>query len=184
VVSRHHWKDDFALRKNPGVRESGQVIVLILIVLALVGGGVWWLFTSKRQSEEDARAFAQQAAQRLAIQFDRKFLDQRLGPEAQVQFPPSFRERLLNHLRDLGVPAAQIDLDGRVTFTSRFFEPNGQFRARLMYPEKPAFLDLIVSHPHALWQIDYLNLTYVPTPTPTPEPSPPLGVSPVPSASP
>ena len=172
------------MKKIPGGRERGQVIVLILIVLALIGGGAWWLFTSKRQSETDARVFAQQAAERMAIQFDRKFLDQHLGPEAQVQFPPSFRERLLNHLRELGVPSPQIDLEGKVTFTSRFFEPSGQFRARLMYPEKPAFLDLAVSRPHAHWQIDYLNLTYVPTPTPTPEPSPALGVTPLPSASP
>ena len=174
------------MKKNPSVRQAGQVIVLILIVLALLGGGAWWLFNSKRQSEGEARAFAQQAAERMALQFDRKFLDQHLGLEAQVQFPPSFRERLLNRLRDLGVPAPQIDLEGKVTFTSRFFEPRGQFRARLMYPEKPAFLDLAVSRPHALWQIDYLNLTYVPTPTPTPtpSPSPAVGVSPVPSASP
>ena len=163
-------------------RPSGQIVVLLLILLAIFGGGAWWLTISKRQSETGARAFAREAAARLALRFDQKFLDQRLGPEAQVRFPPSFRERLFNHMRELGVPTPEIELDGSVRFTSYFFEPEGQFRARLNYPTKPAYLDLTVSHPHALWQIDYLNFTWDPTPLPTPEPAPVL--SPAPSASP
>lgn len=161
--------------------ERGQVVVLLVIVLAVLGGGAWWLFVAKRQSEEGARAFAREAATRLALHFDQKFLDVRLGREAQVSYPPSFRERLLNRLRQLGVPAQEIELEGEVTFTSHFFEPKGQFRARLNYPTKPAYLDLTVSN-RQTWQIDRLNLTWDPTPVATPEPA--LAISPTPVATP
>ena len=134
--------------------------MLVLIVLAILGGVYAWLVTSKHQSEAEARAFAAEAGTRLAFQFDRKFLDTHIAPDKQTHYPVSFRDRLLDRLRGLGIPAGPVDVDGDVTFTSQFFQPVGQFRVRLNYSAAPAFLYLTVSHPHEWWQIDTINLTW------------------------
>ena len=160
-------------------RARGQAIVLLIILLAILGGGYWWLVDSARKSEAEARAFARDTVTRMAIQFDRKFVDSHFASEAQVQFPPSFRERMLYNLRELGVPAADFEMDGQVMYTSHFFDPRGQFRAPLKYPTKSAELDVAVSQPHGWWQIDNLNLTWnagpaapVPAPLASPAASP------------
>ena len=72
-------------------------------------------------------------------------------------------------------------MTGDLFFTSRFFDPAGVFRAEIQFPTGPAYLDLKISHPQALWQIDGLNWTWQPPPPPpTPMPSP----TPTPTASP
>ena len=151
-------------------RPSGQVIVLLAIVLAILGGGFVWLVYSARKSEAEARAFARETVARMAIRFDRKYVDSHFASESQQQFPPSFRERMLYNLHQLGVAEGDFKINGAVTFTSHFFDPHGQYRAHLSYPgNKSADLDLAVSQPHGWWQIDSLNLTYdLPTAAPTP----------------
>lgn len=151
-------------------RTSGQAIVMLLILLAILGGGYWWLAHSKQTSEREAREFAKMAATRLACEFDQRFLDKYLGSEAQVRFPPSFRGRMMNWLRELGVASREIEIAGTVTYTSQFFQPVGQFRAHLKYPARYADLDLGVSCPNGWWQVDNVNLSYEPLPTPTPAP--------------
>lgn len=170
-------------RRHSSVR--GQVLVLALILLALLGGGAWYLFRSKGINEQAARAFAQEAAERILLHQDARFLDRTIASESQVIYPPSFRERLLIRIRDLGTPEQKVELTGRVTFTSGFFNPQGQFRAQINYSENPAFLDLAVSHPRALWQIDGINLIWTPHVEPTPPPATPApSVQPTPSPSP
>ena len=151
-------------------RASGQAIVLLIILLAILGGGYWWLVNSIHKSETEAEAFAREAVTRMAIQFDRKFVDSHFASESQQQFPPSFRERMLYNLHQLGVAAGDFKIKGAVTFTSHFFDPHGQYRAHLTYPaNKSADLDIAVSQPHGWWQIDSLNLTYdLPPAAPTP----------------
>ncbi|MFN2508974.1 MAG: hypothetical protein ABR589_09400 [Chthoniobacterales bacterium] len=150
---------------------SGQAVVLLIIVLAILGGITWWLFSSKKQNESGAREFGRETVTRLAFQQDRKFLDRSLGDDARIHYPPSFRELLFARFRQLGTPSGEIDFQGDVTFTSRFFEPKGTFRAQINYPNGlPAFLDVGVSMPKGWWQIDYLNLTWNPAPAPPPPP--------------
>lgn len=158
------------MRRPTPPRVAAQTVVLLLIVLAILAGIGWWLFYSRRQGEETAKAFAREAAVQLAMRHNVKFLARSLGREAQVRYPPSFRERLLSHLRRLGL-ATGVDIEGQVTFTSHFFEPRGQFRARLNYPTMYADLDIAVSNPYAWWQIDYLNLTWYPPPESRPAPA-------------
>lgn len=133
---------------------------MLLIVLAVLAGIGWFLFASKQKSEAAAKAFVQEAATRLAFQFDRKFLDVHLASDAQTRYPPSFRERFFDRLRALGVPAGPVEVEGKVHFTSYFFQPAGQLRARLNYSAAPAYIDFHVSHPNAWWQINNLNLTW------------------------
>ncbi len=145
-------------------RRSGQTIVFLLIVIALIGAGIWWLVTAKRENEQQARDFAAELGTRLAVNYDVKFLSMHLAPKAQVAYPPSFRDRLIENLRRLGTPTQPVGVTGKVQFTSYFFEAKGSFRVELDYPSAPAYLDLVVSHPKALWQVDGLNFTWTAAP--------------------
>jgi hypothetical protein len=153
---------------------SGQILVLLIILLAILGGGYWYMLQSKQANEKAARAFAQEVATHIVMQHDDRFLARAIAPTAQVTYPPSWRYRLFSQLQDLGTPAPNIELDGQVTFTSGFFEPRGDFHAKINFPDGPAVLDLQVSHPRALWQIDAINLTWTPKATPTPPPATPV----------
>jgi type II secretory pathway pseudopilin PulG len=152
--------------------EIESVVVLLLVLLALLGGATWWLYSSRARSEEAARQFASEASIKLAAQYDRKFFDTHIAREVQTRFPPSYRERLLNHLQEFGIPSAAPEVHGDVTFASHFFSPQGRFRVHLVYPTTTADMDLLVSNPKGWWQIDYVNLTWYPPPPPPPEPSP------------
>ncbi|MEP6820826.1 MAG: hypothetical protein ABI946_00590 [Chthoniobacterales bacterium] len=161
-------------------QRDGQVIVMLLIVLAIVGGGAWWLFHSAQARKKEAEAFARETAIRLAVYFDKKYLDSHLAPEMQTRFPPSFRDRLISNLRGLGVASSEVEIEGKVEFTDYVFLPKGQYRMTLHYPEQTAIFDLVVSCPHGWWQIDFVNLTWkVPVPPteplPTPVPAPRAG---------
>ncbi len=158
----------------------GQVIVLLVIVLAILGGGVWFLYSSRQDADKNGRAFAALVAKRLAVNYDEKFFHARLGPEAQITYLQSWRERLLARLRELGVPSQPIEMKGDMSYTSYFFRPRGTFRAQLNYPATSAYLDVVISRGMTVWQIDEINLTWNPPPTPTPTPTPMLTPTPTP----
>ena len=159
--------------------------MLLLILLAIAGGGLWFLLRSKETNQKAAYDFAFEAATRVVLRQDGRFLDLALAPAAQVTYPPSWRERLFLRIRDLGTPEQQVALDGSVRFTSGFFDPQGHFRAQINFPENPAFLDLTVSHPRALWQIDTINFIWTPHAEPTPPPAiPEASIEPTPSPTP
>lgn len=168
-----------ATRGRRGV--GGEAVVLLLLVLVIIAGIAWWLFSSRGGSEADARSFARELAARLATHHDRKFLNAQLSRQAEVQYPPSFRDRLLERLQRLGVAQGPFELKGRVMFVSHFFSPTAEFRIQLNYPNAPpAFLDVGMSRAQMRWQLDYLNLTYEPAPValPAPDSSPPPEASP------
>ena len=150
---------------------AGQAVVLLLVLVAIVAGIGWWLYSARQQSEREAQAFAREAATRFAVHFDMKFLNSHLGREAQTKYPPSFRERFFNRLRQLGSPSGPPEVEGRVMFTSQFFQPVGEFSCRLHYPNAPAIIAMAISRPMGRWQIDYLNLTWTPPGDPAAQPA-------------
>src|ERR1700730_11607212 len=168
------------LARTARIKGEGGVALLV-IVLLLLGGIVWWLYSSRRDAEKNARIFATEVAKRVATNYDEKFLHVHLSPEAQIQYLKSWRDRLLDRLRELGVPAQPIDVQGDVGFTSYFFDPKGTFRVQLKYPTTSAQLDLGVSRGMTVWQVDTIKLTWTPPPTPTPAPTPEVAVSPTPT---
>lgn len=168
--------------------ESGQVVVLLLVLIAVLAGGWWFMNRNRDMREREAHAFARDIATRLVIQGDTRFLDFNLTQKAQVMYPPSWRMRFFDWIRQQGPPPAQFQMTkSEVFFQNHFFEPTGHFIAQFDYPPGPAYLEMNISHPGALWVIDSLNWTWTPAPTPAPTvaPLPPaLEAVPVPSPSP
>ena len=159
------------LARTARIKGEGGVALLV-IVLLLLGGIVWWLYSSRGDAERNARIFATEVTKRVAINYDEKFLHTHLSPEAQIQYLKSWRDRLLDRLREFGVPAQPLDVQGDVSFTSYFFDPKGTFRTPLNYPTMSAQLELGISRGMTVWQVDMINLTWNPPPTPTPAPTP------------
>jgi hypothetical protein len=157
------------LARTANSKGEGGIALLVIVGL-LLAGIVWWLYSSRQDAEKKSRAFAVEVANRVAVNYDEKYLHVKLSPEAQVSYLQSWRERLIARLRELGVPAQPIQVTGNVTFSSQFFDPRGTFRAELKYPTTSAFLDLEVSRGMTVWQVDKIDLTWTPPPTPTPAP--------------
>jgi hypothetical protein len=150
-------------RRLTRLRETSEGLVLVIVILAILGGGFWYVTSSRRQTEKEGLQYAREVAEHVVLQRDARFIDLNLSPRAQVDMPPSFRERILTQIRESGAPDKQINITGKVTFTSYFFEPKGSFRAQVNFPTAPAYLDMGISPSHGPWQIDALNLTWTPT---------------------
>lgn len=151
-------------RRATRVREQGEGLVLVIIILAILGGACWYLFSSRRNVEKEAQIYAREVAEHIALQRDARFIDLNLSPQAQIEMPPSARQRILAQIGELGAADKQIKITGRVTFSSHFFEPKGSFRAQVNFAATPVYLDMAISPSHGPWQIDALNLTWTPSP--------------------
>jgi hypothetical protein len=165
-------------------RIRGEGMGLWIIVLALVGGALWFLFSSRKDGEKNARAFAAEVAQKIAVNYDGKYFHVHLSPAAQTKYLQSWRDRMLQNLRSFGPVKQPIPITGDVHFNSYFFEPMGTFRVELVYPTMTAYLDLVITRGMTVWQVDEINLTWSPPPTPTPAPTPEMAPSPTPSPTP
>lgn len=149
-------------RRGEHMNRWGEGLVLVIVIMAVLSGVAWYLYSSRRNSEIEAWAYAREIAEHIALQRDARFIDFNLSSQAQIDFPPSFRERILTKLAELGPPDKRINLTGKVTFSSYFFEPHGSFRAEVGFPNGRAYLDMAVSPSRGPWQIDALNLTWNP----------------------
>jgi hypothetical protein len=142
------------LKMNSRSNSSGQIFVVLIILLAVIGAGAWWLFSNKQAMTTEGRKFGREAIERIALQHDLKFFGDHLSPEARRQFPPSMQQQLISRFQQLGTPVGPVDVQGDIQFQSHFFEPRGNFHARLNYPAAPAEINISVSHPVGRWQID------------------------------
>jgi hypothetical protein len=141
-------------------KSSGQVIVILIIVLGLVGAGFWYLFSNKQEMAREGKQFARDAIQRIVVQRDIKFFNSRLSPAARMNFPASAQQDFFAEIAKPGAPAGTIDVKGDIEFNSQFFEPHGNFQARINYPGRYADMNLVISHPVGRWQID--EITFLP----------------------
>jgi hypothetical protein len=171
------------LARNSRTKGEGG-LVLWIIVAALVGGALWFLYSSRRDGDKNARIFANEVVQRVAVNYDEKYLHVHLSPEAQAKYLASWRERMLQTLRQLGTVKQPIEVKGDVQFSSYFFDPHGNFRAELTYPTTTAALELVITRGMTVWQVDDINLIWTPAPTPTPAASPTPVIAPSPTPSP
>jgi hypothetical protein len=155
-----------------------------IIVLFIIAGGLWFLYSSRKDADRGGHAFAAEVARKIAVDYDERYLVQRLSPENQAARLPMWRERLFKNLRSFGPLAKPIETTGDVLFTSQFFDPHGTFRSELIYPTMAAHFDLSVSKGQNGWRIDELNLVWNPPPTPVPSPTAAMTPSPTPSPTP
>jgi hypothetical protein len=116
--------------------------------------------------------FANEVVQRVAVQYDEKYLHVHLSPEAQTKYLQSWRDLMMQNLKALGPVKQPIEVTGKVQFSSGFFEPVGTFRSELVYPKTTATLEMTISRGMTVWQIDYINLIWAAVTTPTPGAAP------------
>ena len=147
------------MKINPRSKSSGQFLVIVIIVLVLIGIAYWWLDSNKRQMAQEGRQFGRQVIQELVMQHNVKFFTDHLSPAMRLQYPPSAQQDLITQLDKLGTPLSPPNVEGDIVFESHFFEPNGNFHAKINYPTRGADINVAVSHPVGRWQIDELNLT-------------------------
>ena len=138
-------------------KSSGQVIVILIIVLGLVGVGFWYLSSNKQEMAREGKQFARDAVQRIVVQRDINFFNSHLSPQARMNFPPSAQQDFFAEIAKLGAPVGAIDVKGDIEFNSQFFEPHGNFQARINYPARYADINLVISHPVGRWQIDDIS---------------------------
>jgi len=133
------------------------MLVVLGIVVVLLFIGWWWLYSNKQTMANEGRAFGREAVQRIAVQRDVNFFGSHLSPEARMQFPPSAQLDLMTRIEKLGAPAGPVDVQGDIVFQSQFFEPHGNFHARINYAAKAAEINVSISHPVGRWQIDTVD---------------------------
>ena len=146
--------------KHSGSSRRGEGLVIIIILVAIIAIIAWWLFSTKKQSEREARAFGRQVIERLALNHDVAFFASNLGPQAKLDDPPSTQQMVQQKLTQMGTPAQPIKIDENITFESQFFSPRGFFTAHLNYPSQPVTMELAISHPVGKWQVDNLTITW------------------------
>ncbi len=139
---------------NSRSKSSGQVLAIVIILLALIGAGFWWLSSNKQAMAKDGRDFGKEAIQRIVIQRDLAFFSSRLSPQARLQLPPSAQQDFISRMEKFGAPVGPLDVQGDIQFQSQFFEPTGNFHARINYPARGAEINIAISHPVGRWQID------------------------------
>ena len=93
------------------------------------------------------------------MQHNVKFFADHLSPAMRLQYPPSAQQDLMTQMDRLGTPLSAPDVQGEIQFQSHFFEPNGNFHARINYPARGAEINVSVSHPVGRWQIDEIAFT-------------------------
>ena len=162
--------------------EGGLAIWIIL--LALLAGALWFLYSSRAEAERKMREFAGQIVQTMAVNYDVRFLNNHMTPQAQASYIPSFRDRMVGFLKGFGPMSKPIETKGSVHFNSVFFDPTGTFESVLTYPTMTAKMNLTVIRGMNTWQVDQIELIWTPPPTSTPSPTPQMMPSPTPSLTP
>ena len=147
------------MKINQRSKLSGQILVVIIIVLVLIGIGFWWLFSNKQQMATEGNEFGRKVIQEVVMQHNVKFFADHLSPAMRLQYPPSAQQDLMTQMDRLGTPLSAPDVQGEIQFQSHFFEPNGNFHARINYPARGAEINVSVSHPVGRWQIDEIAFT-------------------------
>src|SRR3954470_4452845 len=163
-------------------RKAEGGLAIWIILLALLGGALWFLYSSRADAERKMREFAGQIVQTMAVNYDVRFLNNHMTPQAQSSYIPSFRDRMVGFLKGFGPMSKPIETKGSVHFNSVFFDPQGTFESVLTYPTMTAKMNLTVIRGMNTWQVDQLELIWTPATTATPAPT--LAASPTPTPTP
>ena len=130
------------------------------------------------------RDFAGRVVQTMAVNYDVRFLNNHMTPQAQVNYIPSWRDRTVGYLKSFGPMSKPMETTGDVHFNSLFFDPQGTFKTVLTYPTMTATMNLTVIRAMNNWQVDQMDLIWTPPPTPTPGPTAQMTPTPTPTPAP
>jgi hypothetical protein len=175
------------MKLDPNSQRRGEGgLAICIILLAMLVGALWFLYSSRAEADRKMREFANQIVQTMAVNYDVRFLNNHMTTQAQANYIPSFRDRMVGFLKGFGAMSKPIETKGDVTFTSLFFDPRGSFHTTLTYPTMTATLNLTVIRGINNWQVDEIDLVWSPPPTATPAPAatPQMTPSPTPSPTP
>src|ERR1051326_6092103 len=103
-------------KTNTRLNTSGQGLVILIIVLILVGGLLWYLYSTKQQTDKEARVFGREVVEKLAVGHDLNFLSAHLSPQARLDLPPSQQQFMITEMQQLGVPTQPIKIDENITW--------------------------------------------------------------------
>src|SRR4030095_9610786 len=142
------------MKINRRLQSSGQIVVILSIVVVVLFIGYWWLYSNKQKMAQEGSAFGKEAIQKIAVQHDVNFFGSHLSPQARIQFPPSAQQEFIGRIGKFGSPVGNVDVQGDVVFQSQFFEPRGNFHARIQYPTRGAEINVSISHTVGGWHID------------------------------
>ena len=56
--------------RNARTTKSGQGLLLAVVLLLILGALAWYLFSSRRNTEREAWAYAREVAERVILQHD------------------------------------------------------------------------------------------------------------------
>ncbi|HSP45299.1 MAG TPA: hypothetical protein VLO30_04850 [Chthoniobacterales bacterium] len=157
---------------------------MLIILLALLAGATWFLYSSRTEADHKMREFAGQVVQTMAINYDVRFLNTHMTPQAQINYIPSWRDRMVGFLKGFGPMSKPIETKGDVHFSSVFFDPRGTFQSSLTYPTMTATLKMSVIRGMNSWLVDEIELIWTPPSTATPAPTPDMSPTPTPTPSP
>ena len=110
-------------------RIKAEGLGIWIIVLGIIAFAVWFVFASRTEGEKKARAFAEEVVQKIVVNYDEQYLEQRLNPKSRPNYSPVWRSRMFQYLRSFGPLSQPAVAKGDVYFTSQFFDPQGSFRA-------------------------------------------------------
>src|SRR2546423_3319262 len=147
---------------NDRRRRGEGGLAIWIIILAILGGAVWFLYSSRRDAEKQAKNFAEKIVKTMAVDCDTRFLNANMTPSAQVNYIPSWRDRMVGYLKGFGPMAKPIETTGDVSFSSVFFDPHGRFKSVLTYSNMTATMNVAVVPGMKNWQVDELNLLTTP----------------------
>lgn len=155
-----------------------------IILLALLAGVLWFLYSSRNDAERKMREFAGQVVQTMAVDYDVRFLNNHMTRQAQINYIPSWRDRMVGFLKGFGPMSKPIETTGEIHFNNVFFDPQGTFKSVITYPTMTATMNLTVVRAMNSWQVDTMELLWTPPPTPTPGPTPEMTPTPTPTPEP
>lgn len=171
------------MRRASNFHRKGEGgLPILIILLLLVAGGVWFLYSSRGDAERQMRSFAAQVVQSMAVNYDVGFLNTHMTPQAQANYIPSWRDRMVGFLKGFGPMSKPMETKEEIHFTNMFFDPQGTFDTVLTYPTMTATVKLTVVRAMNHWQVDQIELIWTPPPTPTPGPM--LEATPTPTPTP
>src|SRR4051794_34493745 len=106
------------MRKH-SVDSSGSIVFFVIILIAVLAGGAYFLFDMRKDREAEARAFAREIVQRVAVQKDQKYLHSIVAGERRAEFTLGREEGFIETFKRLGTPQPGWDIAGNVVFQNQ-----------------------------------------------------------------